>query len=49
MPCREHLERNGIAIQKEVYWNSKLKSLYFRDPAGNLVELITSGAWPVES
>jgi catechol-2,3-dioxygenase len=31
-----------------VNWNSKTKSLYFRDPAGNLVELITPGSWPVE-
>ena len=48
-PCKEQLGRNGIAIQKEVNWDGKTKSLYFRDPAGNLVELITSGGWPVES
>jgi catechol-2,3-dioxygenase len=48
-PCKENLGRNGIAIQKEVNWDGKIKSLYFRDPAGNLVELITSGGWPVES
>ena len=47
-PCKELLVRNGIAIEKEVNWNSKTKSLYFRDPAGNLVELITPGSWPVE-
>ena len=47
--CKEELERNGIAIEKEVDWDGKTKSLYFRDPAGNLVELITSGGWPVES
>jgi catechol-2,3-dioxygenase len=47
--CKEDLGRNGIAIQKEVNWDGKTKSLYFRDPAGNLVELITSGGWPVES
>jgi catechol-2,3-dioxygenase len=47
--CKEELERNGIAIEKEVDWDGKTKSLYFRDPAGNLVELITSDGWPVES
>jgi catechol-2,3-dioxygenase len=47
-PCKELLVRNGITIEKEVIWNSKTKSLYFRDPAGNLVELITPGGWPVE-
>lgn len=47
--CKELLARNGIVIEKEVKWNSNTKSLYFRDPAGNLVELITPGGWPVES
>jgi catechol-2,3-dioxygenase len=49
LPCKEHLARNGIAIQKEVDWDGKTKSLYFRDPSGNLVELITAGGWPVET
>jgi catechol-2,3-dioxygenase len=48
-PCKKLLVLNGIAIEKEVIWNSNTKSLYFRDPAGNLVELITPGGWPVES
>jgi catechol-2,3-dioxygenase len=48
-PCKELLVRNGIAIEKEVQWNWNTKSLYFRDPSGNLVELITPGGWPVES
>ena len=48
-PCKELLARNDIVIEKEVKWNSNTKSLYFRDPSGNLVELITRGGWPVES
>ncbi len=46
-PCKELLVQSGISIEKEVKWNSNTRSLYFRDPAGNLVELITPGAWPV--
>src|ERR671914_192753 len=37
---------NNIAIEKEVNWDNHAKSIYFRDPAGNLVELITPGGWP---
>jgi catechol-2,3-dioxygenase len=40
---------NSISIEKEVDWKNNAKSLYFRDPAGNLIELITPGGWPVES
>lgn len=51
---KELLAKNRIAIEKEVDWNGSgswggSRSLYFRDPAGNLVELITPGEWPVES
>ena len=48
---KEKFARNNIRIEKEVIWNSNIttRSLYFRDPAGNLVELITLGEWPVES
>lgn len=43
------LAKNGVEVEKEVSWKEKSRSLYFRDPAGNLVELITPGEWPVES
>lgn len=46
---KELLAKNNITIEKEVNWKGTSKSLYFRDPAGNLVELITPGEWPVES
>jgi hypothetical protein len=28
-------------------WDNGTGSIYFRDPAGNLVELKTEGNWPV--
>ena len=46
---KELLAENKIVVEKEVDWNGLTRSLYFRDPAGNLVELITPGEWPVES
>ena len=36
---------HGVAVEKEVTWPRGGKSLYFRDPAGNSVELITPGVW----
>lgn len=45
---KERLAQNGVPIELEVSWKESAKSLYFRDPSGNLVELITPGAWPVD-
>ena len=43
------LIQNKIEIEKELTWgNENLKSIYFRDPSGNLVEFITKGNWPIE-
>lgn len=43
------LEKNNIHIEKEKAWenNIKSKSIYFRDPSGNLVEFITRNYWEV--
>ncbi len=49
LASKEELARNNIDIEKEVVWDDNTRSLYFRDPAGNLVELIMPGQWPVES
>jgi catechol 2,3-dioxygenase-like lactoylglutathione lyase family enzyme len=46
---RDHLRGNGIVIEKEVQWPLGGKSLYFRDPAGNSVELVTPGVWGLPS
>jgi catechol 2,3-dioxygenase-like lactoylglutathione lyase family enzyme len=42
---RDHLAACGIAVEKEVAWPLGGRSLYFRDPAGNSVELVTPGVW----
>jgi catechol-2,3-dioxygenase len=38
----------GIDIEKEMVWGNGSGSIYLRDPAGNLVEVVTKGNWPVE-
>lgn len=43
------LETCGVAIEKEVNWPRGARSLYFRDPARNLVELVTPGLWGLPS
>jgi catechol 2,3-dioxygenase-like lactoylglutathione lyase family enzyme len=46
---RSHLVGHQVAIEHEESWPRGGHSLYFRDPAGNLVELITPGLWGLES
>jgi catechol 2,3-dioxygenase-like lactoylglutathione lyase family enzyme len=46
---RNQLQANAVPIEKEVQWPSGGNSLYFRDPAGNSVELVTPGVWGLPS
>lgn len=46
---REHLRRNGVEIETEISWPSGGYSLYFRDPAGNSLELATPQTWGIDS
>jgi catechol 2,3-dioxygenase-like lactoylglutathione lyase family enzyme len=46
---RKLLHGQGVAVEKEVEWPRGGKSLYFRDPAGNSVELVTPGVWGLPS
>jgi catechol 2,3-dioxygenase-like lactoylglutathione lyase family enzyme len=46
---RQKLQENGVAIEQEVNWPKGGKSIYFRDPAENSVELITPGVWGLPS
>jgi catechol 2,3-dioxygenase-like lactoylglutathione lyase family enzyme len=42
---REWLEGRGVAIEREVRWPGGARSLYFRDPAGNSLELVSPRLW----
>ncbi|HVS38959.1 MAG TPA: VOC family protein [Gemmataceae bacterium] len=42
---KERLAAHGVAIEKEVNWPRGAGSIYFRDPAGNSVEIMTPGLW----
>jgi catechol 2,3-dioxygenase-like lactoylglutathione lyase family enzyme len=46
---RDHLDVHGVQIEKEVEWPKGGKSLFFRDSAGNSVELVTRGLWGLPS
>lgn len=41
----ERLDQLGVAVEARMTWPLGGKSLYFRDPEGNLVELATPGVW----
>jgi catechol 2,3-dioxygenase-like lactoylglutathione lyase family enzyme len=46
---RDQLQRRGVRIEREESWPHRGRSLYFRDPAGNSVELVTPGVWGLPS
>ena len=42
---KDRLGSAGVEVEKEAEWPKGGKSIYFRDPAGNSVELVTRGLW----
>lgn len=42
---KTQLEDAGVVIEQEVDWEEGGHSLYFRDPAGNSLELATPDLW----
>lgn len=42
---RAALAERGIAVESEVQWERGGRSIYFRDPDDNLVELASPGVW----
>ncbi|MBL9193234.1 MAG: VOC family protein [Opitutaceae bacterium] len=43
---RQYLREKGVKIESEAVWPKGSHSLYFRDPDGHLLELVTPGIWP---
>jgi catechol 2,3-dioxygenase-like lactoylglutathione lyase family enzyme len=46
-PWQRHLESNGVAVESIVSWPGGATSIYFRDPDGNLAELVSPGLWAI--
>src|SRR5947208_13119006 len=47
--AKHMLNEKSVKIEKKETWEKDTKSIYFRDPAGNLIEIITTGSWPVDN
>ena len=45
---RGFLQQNGIAIESDITWPGGGHSIYFRDPAGNSIELATAAVWTID-
>ena len=42
---RRHLQRHDIAVEADFHWPNGARSIYFRDPAGNSIELADPAIW----
>ncbi|MGH3081095.1 MAG: VOC family protein [Gaiellaceae bacterium] len=43
---KERLTENGVEIAQEIEWPSTPRSFYFKDPAGNMLEVAEGDMWP---
>jgi catechol 2,3-dioxygenase-like lactoylglutathione lyase family enzyme len=44
---RAHLRASGVEIEQEKDWSGGGRSIYFRDPAGNSIEIGTPSIWGI--
>ena len=42
---QDRLIRHGVAIEQIIEWPNAVKSIYFRDPAGNSLEFASEQLW----
>lgn len=45
---RNHLAANNIEIVNEIQWRNGAHSIYFEDPAANILEFATPNLWGLE-
>ena len=43
---KERLADRGVTLINEIAWDSGVRSCYFNDPAGNLLEIAERDLWP---
>jgi catechol 2,3-dioxygenase-like lactoylglutathione lyase family enzyme len=43
---KSHLESHGVSVEEETEWPRGGRSFYFRDPAGNALEIADGDIWP---
>ena len=46
-PWKARLESEGVKVESVVTWPKGAISVYFRDPDGNVAELISRGFWAI--
>ena len=46
---KRHLKSCSVAIEREITWPQGGRSIYFRDPAGNSLEIATPELWQAKS
>ncbi len=42
---KEHLHARGVAVTDEITWPNGVRSFYFDDPAGNVLEIADGDMW----
>ena len=42
---RAKLTEHGVAVIQEIHWKNGAHSIYFNDPAGNILEFATPNLW----